>query len=121
MTTLRQIHANQRNALLSTGPRSAAGKEAARANALKHGLSATVVLPEDETQAVHERLVAWNADLRPDGERQEWLAEQVVAASVRIDHCQHWDRALRIKQSCRASASWDEDRRLAAERLGRGL
>jgi hypothetical protein len=40
MTSDRQILANRRNALKSTGPRTAAGKGKVRANALKHGLSA---------------------------------------------------------------------------------
>ena len=41
MATERQIAANRRNARKSTGPRSSAGKRRARANAYRHGLSAT--------------------------------------------------------------------------------
>ena len=40
MTSAAQVAANQRNALLSTGPRSDAGKAAASRNAVKHGLLA---------------------------------------------------------------------------------
>ncbi len=40
MTTAAQVAANQRNALLSTGPRTDAGKAAASRNAVKHGLLA---------------------------------------------------------------------------------
>ena len=39
MTSLRQRNSNRRNALRSTGPRSAAGKISASKNARKHGLS----------------------------------------------------------------------------------
>ena len=52
MTSLKQIEANRRNALKSTGPTSANGKERARRNALRHGFTAEIVLeplenPED--------------------------------------------------------------------------
>ena len=48
MATAKQISANQRNAHLSTGPRTDRGKAAARGNALRHGLAATVVVPGEE-------------------------------------------------------------------------
>ena len=39
MATERQIAANRRNAVKSTGPRSSAGKRRARRNSYRHGLS----------------------------------------------------------------------------------
>ena len=46
MTSLKQIDANRRNALKSTGPTSEVGKERSRQNAMRHGLTAeTVVEP----------------------------------------------------------------------------
>jgi hypothetical protein len=52
MASLRQIDANRRNALKSTGPRTDDGKRRARRNAFRHGLTAETVLeiledPED--------------------------------------------------------------------------
>jgi hypothetical protein len=44
MTSLRQIEANRRNALKSTGPNSEAGKRRSRRNALRHGLTAEAVI-----------------------------------------------------------------------------
>ena len=59
MTTQRQIAANRRNTLRSTGPRTAAGKAASSGNARRHGLTAELdeaailtryqLLLEDET------------------------------------------------------------------------
>lgn len=43
MATPAQIAANRRNALKSTGPRTAAGKARSRMNALKHGLRAATI------------------------------------------------------------------------------
>jgi hypothetical protein len=44
MTSLRQIEANRRNALKSTGPRTEVGKEQSRRNAYRHGLTAETVI-----------------------------------------------------------------------------
>jgi hypothetical protein len=52
MTSLKQLEANRRNALRSTGPRSEDGKQRSSRNALRHGLTAETVIepledPED--------------------------------------------------------------------------
>ena len=44
MTSYRQIEANRRDALKSTGPRTDAGKQIARCNAVRHGLTAATVI-----------------------------------------------------------------------------
>jgi hypothetical protein len=44
MTSLRQIEANRHNALKSTGPKTEAGKQRSRCNALRHGFAAESVI-----------------------------------------------------------------------------
>jgi len=44
MSSLRQIEANRRNALLSTGPATDDGKRKSRQNAVRHGLTAETVI-----------------------------------------------------------------------------
>jgi hypothetical protein len=44
MTSLKQIEANRRNAIKSTGPKTEAGKEQSRRNAVRHGLTAESVV-----------------------------------------------------------------------------
>ena len=62
MTSFRQIEANRRNALRSTGPKTDDGKQRASQNAVRHGLTAeTVIVPlEDATdyQAFEQAVTA---------------------------------------------------------------
>jgi hypothetical protein len=62
MTSLKQIEANRRNALNSTGPASPNGKRASRRNALRHGFTAeTIIEPIENPQeyrAFEEAIVA---------------------------------------------------------------
>jgi hypothetical protein len=44
MTSFRQIEANRRNARKSTGPKTEAGKQRSRCNAVRHGLTAETVI-----------------------------------------------------------------------------
>jgi hypothetical protein len=44
VTSLRQIEANRRNALRSTGPTTEDGKRRSRQNAVRHGLSAETIV-----------------------------------------------------------------------------
>src|SRR5947209_6014623 len=44
MTSPRQLEANRRNALNSTGPKSESGKRRSRRNAFRHGLTAETVI-----------------------------------------------------------------------------
>ena len=51
MTSLRQIEANRRNSLRSTGPKTDNGKQRASQNAVRHGLTAeTVITPLEDPE-----------------------------------------------------------------------
>jgi len=57
-----QLQANRLNALKSTGPRSEAGKQRSRYNALRHGLTAETVIAalehKDDYQAFAAKIAA---------------------------------------------------------------
>jgi hypothetical protein len=58
MSSLRQIAANRRNALKSTGPITAEGKERSRSNAIRHGLTAETVIATIEDQEDYQAFEA---------------------------------------------------------------
>ena len=73
MTSYRQIEANRRNALKSTGPKSEQGKQASRCNALRHGLTAETVigsLEDAEDYKAFEAAIAADYDAQSAVERE---------------------------------------------------
>lgn len=58
MTSFKQIVANRLNALKSTGPRSAEGKQLSRQNAVRHGLTAETVIAALENAADYQAFEA---------------------------------------------------------------
>lgn len=79
MATSRQKHANQKNALKSTGPRTARGKQVVSKNAVQHGLTAQQVLvpgeSEDEFEALVQKLIT---EFQPEGEFELQLVERIA-------------------------------------------
>lgn len=96
MASHRQIRANQRNALRSTGPRSDAGKARSRLNAMQHGLTARhVLLPgEDPREFEAFRRAAFDS-LLPEGEVESQLADRVVTLLWRMRRIPLFEVALR--------------------------
>src|SRR3954452_8214074 len=112
-----RIAANRPNASRSTGPKTEEGKQRSRANALKHGLCASVVVAED-VKLVQQRASEWFDALKPQDEFQSWLVDEVAILSIRIDRCERMERRARDLKAMRAELSWEDDRRLDAVRLG---
>ena len=114
-----KIRVNQANAEKSTGPRTEAGKERARANALKHGLSgAGIVIPAEEGDAIKSRAEIWRGGFVLDSPTKEWAFDQFVVNTVRIELCQAHQRALGQSEMARAEAAWALDKQLEAALLG---
>jgi hypothetical protein len=73
MTSYRQVEANRRNALKSTGPRTEAGKQVSRRNALRHGLTAETVigtLEDADDYRAFEAAIAADYDAQSAVERE---------------------------------------------------
>jgi hypothetical protein len=115
-----RILANRQNAAKSTGPKTPEGKEKSRANALKHGLCSSVCHPES-LELIQQRSREFFDTYKPQNEVHVWMVDQAALYSVRIDRCQRIERRVRDKISLRAELTWDDDRRMEAEVLGRSL
>ena len=73
MTSYRQIEANWRNALRSAGPRTDAGKQQSRRNALRHGLTAETIigsLEDAEDYSTFEAAIIADYDAQSAVERE---------------------------------------------------
>ena len=94
MASVAQIQANRLNAQKSTGPRTAAGKERASQNALRHGLLAreAVIQGEDpeEFELYREGMLE---DLAPAGAVEAMLAERIVGLSWRLRRAERLQNA----------------------------
>jgi hypothetical protein len=112
MASVAQIQANRLNAQKSTGPRTAAGKERASRNALRHGLLAreAVIAGEDpeEFEIYREGMLA---ELAPAGMVETMLAERVVGLAWRLR------RAERLQNMAFAALDEGEPTELLEARL----
>ena len=75
MTSFRQIEANRRNALRSTGPKTEAGKQVSRRNAVRHGLTAETVIGALEDA---EDYKAFEAAIIADYDAQSAVERELV-------------------------------------------
>ena len=79
MATTAQFVANQKNAALSTGPRTPCGKAASSRNATKHGLSSAFkVLAHEDQQEFDQLLDDLRAYHRPANIHQRLLVDQMA-------------------------------------------
>ncbi len=81
-----RLAANRRNALKSTGPKSAEGKAASRLNAFKHGMAGQgdlLAVGEDAAQ-VARRASAFVRELGATGEAGLILAQRAAVLSIRM-------------------------------------
>ncbi len=119
MATIRQIAANQRNAQRSTGPKE--HKDASKRNALKHGLAgAGTVLHSDDLAAIEKRKADWRPFYLIETPEQEFVFDQMITSSVRLDLCRDEEIQIRLTESQHAALSWDDDRHdQAAEIAGK--
>jgi hypothetical protein len=122
MTSEAQINANRRNAQLSTGPRTEAGKARSRQNSLKQGLTgAGIVQPAAEAAKIAQRTRDWSPTIQPKNSYQAWLLGQAATDSVRLERCAVLDMAQRGLVIERAATQWDHDRSLAVQLLAARL
>ncbi len=109
MSSPQKIQANRRNARKSTGPRTQAGKDASRRNALRHGLCCDpdgLVLHDRDALALDAELARWVEHYQPDGPAEEALIRRAALASVRLDRCALAESAALASRRRHAEDDW---------------
>ena len=77
---------NRANAEHSTGPRTVAGKQNSRFNALRHGLtSQMVVMPTEDLEAYHRHLKSFTDEYGPQGATEENLVQALADTAWRLN------------------------------------
>ncbi len=98
MASDKQIAANRRNALKSTGPRSAAGKKRSSANAYRHGLSVSLALSAEsrpEIEALAKLITDGTGIPRADAEvialwdLEQHRARRIMNATIMMAYLSH--------------------------------
>src|SRR5215831_633385 len=85
MTTEKQIQANRRNALKSTGPKTGEGKSRSRMNALRHGLTASqAVLPHEDENDYEKLREGMLESYAPEDSAEQALVEELANAYWRL-------------------------------------
>jgi len=129
MASLRQVEANRRNALMSTGPQTEAGKKRSRGNAVRHGLTAETVivgLEDAEDYKAFELSVTADFDAQTAVERELVLRLASLlwrlrrAAAIETGLLQIQSEILREAGHARATRP-QHDRVLEAIQFGDGV
>ena len=96
MSTSAQIQANQLNANLSTGPRTAEGKSASAQNATKHGLASAypVIRSYEERSQFETMTAAFEYEIRPATQTEMAMFKQLIHAAWNIDRCHRLETEL---------------------------
>jgi hypothetical protein len=95
MATTRQTTANRRNALLSTGPRTAAGKARSSLNSLRHGIYASnLILPGEDIADFHQARNRLRALHQPHGRREQGLVDQIAIIDWKAERAEFIEASL---------------------------
>ncbi len=121
MATAQQILTNRANASLSTGPRTAAGIEATKYNATKHGLSGKQIVTKGEDPAAYDELRRQLvADHAPANEREAMLVEEIAQNWWRLERARRVEAAV-IQKFGELECIVDAEARKAFQTISRYL
>jgi hypothetical protein len=118
-----KLKANRKNARRSTGPKTDAGKNHSRLNALKHGVLASVLVVSggawEDPAEFEELLSALARDLEPVGKLEEMLVEKIAVCWWRQKRAVRFE-ALMIQQGSKQAAAPKElENKMLMEIIGR--
>ncbi len=101
-----QMAANRRNAQRSTGPRTPEGKKAVRLNAVKHGMTAEVIILGHESSVdYHEIRASLIESYAPATSQELMLVDQIAAGYWRTIRARRFETAM-FDEQIRAKKRW---------------
>lgn len=103
------------------GPKTPEGKARSRRNALKDGLRAKVVFPDEVAATVATRTTEFLDEFRPRTPYERFLVRDMALCSVQIELCGALSIVDLDRASNRAETFWDFDRRSMVKDLGARL
>ncbi|WP_141700719.1 hypothetical protein [Methyloceanibacter superfactus] len=104
MTSIKQFNANRANATKSSGPKTAAGKQRSRMNAVKHGLTAaTLVLAGEHADDFDSLRAALQERFQPQCVLEDELVERLAVTYWRLRRVPLFEAAVleARKRHCR--------------------
>ncbi|WP_145276828.1 hypothetical protein [Tautonia plasticadhaerens] len=116
-----QAEANRRNALKSTGPKTAEGKERSRRNAMRHGFAAEALVPEQDRGALDAAVARWRKEAGPDNVVEEHLVLRAAVNSVTLRRIERAKEATREETAREAVRRWEEKLRHRARKKAQML
>src|SRR5690606_37050434 len=120
-TSERQIEANRRNGSRSKGPVSASRKARSRANGLRHGLAAEVLVPETERDAYHATMARREVEAGPSDVVDGQLGRRAAVASVPLGRLDEAREETREDDAREAVRLWERKKQHAARRKAQDL
>lgn len=107
--TARQFAANRANSQKSTGPSSPAGRERARFNSLKHGLTAKeVCLPGESREEFHQRRREYAEIFHPKNLLEWDILDDLVSARWRKERAVKYEKCLLLEKFMQRRANIGE-------------
>jgi hypothetical protein len=86
MSTPHRTEINRANAQHSTGPKTEAGKQRSRLNAMKYGFTGQlVVMPTEDMELYELHKKSFEAEYQPQGATEEHLVQSLADASWRLN------------------------------------
>src|SRR6266436_5891039 len=101
MATLKQIEANRRNALKSTGPKTPEGNAAVRLNALRHGLQARRCgrLHGEKSEQFQQLCDDLEAEWQPQTRTEQLYVEQMAVSHFKLRRMEIGEASLLVQKS----------------------
>ena len=94
------------------GPKTLEGKNKSRCNALKHGLTATLLtLPDENAEDIQAHVDLWLNSCQPETAVEASTVSQAAVAMLQLNRFHKAQQAITADQTRYAASHWDQERK----------